>query len=608
VTSTAAGVTAQLARAGALLDEGKLSEAEGACLAVLSSEPANPAATHLLGLIRARGGDASAGEELIRRSIEFSPDDPNLRLNLATFLRRHGRLADATRAYRRVLQLDPGQLAARHGLALSLEGLGRVAEAEAECRALLAASPRHARGWSALGAILTRRSRLPEAESAYRRAITLNPRLGPAHQQLGALLVRLDRAEEALAQLARSQSLGVRGFDVWLARARALVQLGRVTEAERDFAQAVKLAPRHAQAQLELARLRQTAGDTDFARSLVAAVREAPEDFGLRAKLTALLTRTGRAAVAEELLREELGRAGPQPRLRLLLSQVLREGERLAEAETHALEAAAALPEDPVAVENLVSILLSRGRPQEALAFIRTQRTSQPLSQRWLAWETTAARLLGQDSYREWSDYARLVRCYPLEPPAGSASMAALNAALIQTLARRHHAGVDPLAETVRCGSQSSHNLVADPDPAIQAVLSACARAMDQYTADLDCDARHPFTARNPGRAVMTEAWSVHLGRDGHHVNHYHDRAWISSAYYAAVPEESEDAALRSGWLKFGEPRFPTPGATAELYLRPVAGMLVLFPSYLWHGTNPLHGTEPRIALAFDAVPPGADG
>jgi Flp pilus assembly protein TadD len=604
--STAAEVTAQLARAGALLEEGKLSEAEGACLAVLSREPANPAATHLLGLIRARGGDALAGEQLIRRSIEFSPDDPDLRLNFATFLRRHGRLADAARAYRRVLQLDPERLAARHGLALSLEGLGRVAEAEAECRALLAASPRDARGWSALGAILTRRSRLAEAESAYRRALALNPRVGPAHQQLGALLVRMDRAEEALRELGSSQSLGVQGLELCLARARAYLQLGRVTEAERDFEQAVKLAPRHVPAQLELARLRQSCGDGEFARSLIAAVRQVPEDFELRSKLTALLARTGRAAVAEELLREQLERADPQPQLRLLLSQVLREGERLAEAETHALEAAAALPEDPEAVENLVSILLSRGRPQEALAFIRTQRTSQPLSQRWLAWETTAARLLGQDSYREWSDYTRLVRCYPLEPPAGFASMAELNAALIRSLATRHHAGVQPLAETVRCGSQSLHNLVADPDPAIQAVFTACARALAEYTGELGGDARHPFTARNPGKAVMTDAWSVQLGRDGHHVNHYHDHGWISSAYYVAVPEESDDAALRSGWLKFGEPRFPTPGATAELHLRPVAGMLVLFPSYLWHGTNPIHGLQPRVALAFDAVPDGA--
>ena len=606
MTSTAAAVTAQLARAGALLDEGKLREAEGACLAVLSSEPANPAATHLLGLIRARSGDAAAGEELIRRSIEFSPHDPSLRLNLATFLRRHGRFADAVRAYRRVLQLDPGQLAARHGLALSLEGLGRVAEAEAECRALLAISPQDARGWSALGLILTRRSRLPEAESAYRRALALNPRLGPAHQQLGAVLARMDRAEEALGQLARAQSLGVRGFDLSLARARALAQLGRLAEAERDYAHAVKLAPRHAQAQLELARLRQTGGDAEFARSLIAAVRQAPEDFELRAKLTALLTRTGHAAIAEQMLREELERAEPQPRLRLLLSQVLRETERLAEAETHALEAAAALPDDPAAVENVVSILLSRSRPQEALPFVQAQRMSQPLSQRWLAWEATAARALGQDSYREWFDYARLVRCYPLEPPAGFASMAALNAALIQALVARHRIAVLPLAQSVRNGSQTAHNLVADPEPAIQAVLAACAPALAQYTGALGCDARHPFTARNRASAVIAEAWSVQLGRDGYHVNHYHDHGWISSAYYVAVPEESDDAALRSGWLKFGEPRFPVPDATPELHVRPVAGMLVLFPSYLWHGTNPIHGIQPRIALAFDAVPPGA--
>ncbi len=605
MSGTAAEVTAQLARAGTLLDEGKLREAEGACLAVLSSQPANPAATHLLGLIRARGGDAAAAEQLIRRSIEFSPDDPNLRLNFATFLRRHGRLADATRAYRRVLQLDPGQLAARHGLALSLEGLGRGAEAEAECRALLAASPREARGWSALGSILMRQNRLAEAESAYRQALALNPRLGPAHQQLGALLARLDRAEEALAALGRSQSLGVRGFDLSLARARALVQLGRGQEAEREFAQAVRLSPRHVPAQLELARLRQARGDQDFARALIAAVRQAPEDFELRANLTALLTRTGGAEVAEQLLREELGRSGPLPPLRLLLSQVLREREQLAEAETHALEAAAALPEDAAAVENLVSILLSRSRPQEALAFIGMQRARQPLSQRWLAWEATAARLLGQDSYREWFDYARLVRCYPLEPPAGFASVAALNTALLGVLAARHRAGTQPLAETARFGSQTAHNLGADQEPAIRAVLAACGQALADYTGSLGCDARHPFTARNVGGAQIAGAWSVLLGRDGYHVNHYHDYGWISSAYYVAVPQESDDTALRSGWLKFGEPRFPVPGATAELYVRPVPGMLVLFPSYLWHGTNPIHATQPRVALAFDAVPTG---
>lgn len=54
-----------------------------------------------------------------------------------------------------------------------------------------------------------------------------------------------------------------------------------------------------------------------------------------------------------------------------------------------------------------------------------------------------------------------------------------------------------------------------------------------------------------------------------------------------------------SGWIKFGETRYPVPGGVVQ----PRAGRLLLFPSYMWHGTNPIHGSEPRTAIAFDAVP-----
>jgi hypothetical protein len=28
-----------------------------------------------------------------------------------------------------------------------------------------------------------------------------------------------------------------------------------------------------------------------------------------------------------------------------------------------------------------------------------------------------------------------------------------------------------------------------------------------------------------------------------------------------------------------------------------------LFPSYMWHGTNPIHGPQVRTTIAFDALP-----
>lgn len=602
---TAAELDTQLTQASASLHRGELARAESMCHTVLAAAPNNAAALHLLGLVRARGGDARGGEELLRRSVELDPADTRLRLNLATFLRRAGRLEEAERVYRRVLQLAPGERGARHGLVLTLDGLGRAREAEIQCRTLVDSDRASPDGWAALGLVLANQNRLLEAEGAYRQALALNPGNAPLYRRLGALLAQLERAEEALAALTRAQSLGGRGFELELSRGRSLSQLGRLEDAERAYAAAVALRPRHADAQLHLARVRQALGDPDFSRALAAAVLEARDDLSLQEALAVLLVSAGRGDVAERLLREELQRAGPVPRLRYLLSRVMREGERLAEAETEALEAAAALPDDPGVIENLVSILLSRGRPAEALAFIRTQRARMPRAQGWIAYEATAARLLGQPLYGELCDYQHLVRCYELQPPAGFASMAELNTALLGVLAARYRASTYPLGESLRSGRVTTRNLVTDPDPAIRALLRSFEEPLRAYLGALGRSAAHPLSARNPGGAQIASAWSVQLGRGGHHVNHFHNQGWISSAYYVGVPEEAGDAELKSGWLRLGEPRFPTPGAGVGCVVQPHAGQLVLFPSYLWHGTSPIHGSEPRTAVSFDAVPAG---
>jgi Flp pilus assembly protein TadD len=600
---TAAEVDTQLTQASASLGRGELAQAESICRTVLAASPNSAAALHLLGLVRARGGDRQGGEELLRRSVELDPADPRLRLNFATFLRRAGRLEEAERVYRRVLQLAPGERGARHGLVLTLDNLGRAREAEIQCRTLVDSDRANPEGWAVLGFVLANQNRLLEAEAAYRQALALNPGNAPLHRRLGTLLAQLERAEEALAALIRAQSLGARGFELEFSRGRALGQLGRLEEAELAYAAAVSLRPRHADAQLHLARVRQARGDGDFSRSLAAAVLEARDDLNLQEALAALLLNAGRGDVAERLLREELERAGPVPRLRYLLSRVMREGENLAAAETEALEAAAALPDDAGVIENLVSILLSRERPAEALAFIRTQRARTPLAQGWIAYEALAARLFGQPLYAELYDYTRLVRCYELEPPLGYASMAELNAALLKVLAPRYRANTYPLGESLRNGRVTTRNLMTDPDPVIRAMLRSFDEPLRAYLAALGRGAEHPFSARNQGAVQIATAWSVQLARGGFHVNHFHNQGWISSAYFVQVPEETRDPELKSGWLKLGEPRFPTPGAGAGCVVQPHAGQLVLFPSYMWHGTNPIRGSQPRTAVSFDAVP-----
>jgi hypothetical protein len=94
------------------------------------------------------------------------------------------------------------------------------------------------------------------------------------------------------------------------------------------------------------------------------------------------------------------------------------------------------------------------------------------------------------------------------------------------------------------------------------------------------------------------------LRNDGFHHNHVHPRGWISSACYVALPDGMYDPESREGVLTFGEPGIlTTPALPAEHEVRPEAGMLVLFPSYFWHGTVPISGTQTRLTVAFDAVP-----
>lgn len=590
-------------RASSFLREGKLAQAESLCRNLLSRVPRSAAATHLLGLIRKEAGDNEGGERLMLQSIALEPGRGEFRANLANLQRKLGRLRDAERSYRESLACDASNAAAQLGLARTLNDLGEHASAEEQCRSLVAARPRDPQAWSALAMALRDQQKLGEAEAAYRKAIEVDAGHGPAWHNLGSVLSRMERAEEALEALDGAQARGVQGFELAFNRARTLLQLYRIDEAEREFAQAVALNPLHPDAQINLARLRFMRRDPDFARDIVSAAAKHPRDASLQVLQALVLRRAGNHARAESLLRDAIARLGPSPAMRACLAEGLHETGQLAEAQPEALAAAEATPKDPGTAQTLVAIMLARGRAAEALPFIRRQREWLPADQGWIAYEATAARLLGLPLYGELYDYDRLVRTYELEAPPGWSSMRELNAALLEALTRRHQFATHPLDQSLRNGSQTARNLTTESDPAIRGILQAFEPAIEDFRQAIGTDPAHALSVRNRSGARITGAWSVQLRREGFHVNHFHPEGWISSAYYVGVPEEVRDPELRSGWIKFGEPRFPVPGATAERFVQPAPGRLVLFPSYMWHGTNPIQGAEPRTTIAFDASP-----
>ena len=158
------------------------------------------------------------------------------------------------------------------------------------------------------------------------------------------------------------------------------------------------------------------------------------------------------------------------------------------------------------------------------------------------------------------------------------------------------------LDQSVRGGSQTDGPLLRRIEPGIEALRTKLERAVERYIGQLPpVDPSHPMLRhRRDERVRFAGSWSVRLTGAGHHSNHVHPQGWISSAYYVSLPAAIDNG--QQGWIKFGEPRWPTPGCGIEKVIQPRAGRLVLFPSYMWHGTIPFDAGE-RMTAPFDVVP-----
>jgi Flp pilus assembly protein TadD len=499
-------------------------------------------------------------------------------------------------------QPSPGR-EGRLTLARLANELGQHALAATHARLLTEVDPRDSEAWSALGTAEFGLRHPRGALEALRRAVDISPAYGPARANLAAVLADQEHAEEVLAHANEARRLGVKPRGIALVEARALIQLDRFDEAERLLLKLLGSDAQDVGAHELLLQLRQLRGDDDPLEALRTAAQTSTAQPRLRLALANAARRLGAAPEAERILRELLRSLGPDPTLLTSLATVLQETGSKEEALQVARGAFAHLPDDPTVAENFVVAALACGAREEALPVVEKFRVRASRDQRWITYRLDIARLRGESAFAAWYDPARVVTVLDLPAPAGFASLAEFHAALTPALMARHRSSSHPLDQSLRQGTQTSRNLLLNSGPYISALLNSFRAALAEFQSRIGREAAHPVSARNLSPAQIVGCWSVRLRRGGHHVNHIHPQGWLSSAYYVSIPPEVDDVTSRPGWLKFGEPRFAIPGLATLLHVQPKPGRLVLFPSYLWHGTEALRDDAPRLSVAFDAVP-----
>jgi hypothetical protein len=186
------------------------------------------------------------------------------------------------------------------------------------------------------------------------------------------------------------------------------------------------------------------------------------------------------------------------------------------------------------------------------------------------------------------------------ELPLGGAELDDIGA----TLRSLHSARSQPIGQSVRGGTQTAGQLFLRTEPQIRLLMNALGEAIRQFFERLPpTDPRHPMLKYRDQPIGFGPSWSVRLTRGGFHAAHFHPGGILSSACYISLPDAIVDDDEKSGWLEIGR---PPPELAIDLpplaSFEPKAGRLVLFPSFLFHGTRPFAGGE-RLTVAFDLVP-----
>jgi tetratricopeptide (TPR) repeat protein len=597
-------------RISGLLQSGQYRAAHAQLESLVAANPGYVEGLRLLAGAKQALGETSQAESLLRRALEIDPLAAPTLTTLAEVLLLSGRSADALPLLQRAIRGTPPYpraafLLARHYLntgqaALALEvatpwcdsgradfdlsalqvaayaALGRQGEAVETCRRLSAQAPESAVTSHALAVALNAAQQPQEAERVARQTLSRTQPTAALHYTHARSLLALERFEEAEAALRECVRLDPRRADAHDRLAELVwMRSGDIAEATRSLDRALEVAPHDDALRGTKAALLQGAGDARGAFACLAASAARPEAH------PSVLIRAGLAALDFD------------PATALTLAErVLR-----------------AVPGNYTARKLLCAAYLGVGEGARALAESATLLTGSPDDQYLIAMQTTALRLLNDPRYESFCDYGRMVFSAFLETPAGWPDLASFLTDLASHLEPLHNPhGHRLLYQSLRGGTETTRDIARSEDPVIQALFRAFAEPIARYRDQIG-QGDDALRRRNRGAARFNGGWSVRLRSAGYHTSHVHPRGWISSACYIQLPDSMQAGHAAEGILSFGAPGMLTsPALPAELSVRPAVGLLVLFPSYFWHGTLPFHSDQPRLTVAFDAVPDAGTG
>jgi tetratricopeptide (TPR) repeat protein len=222
---------------------GRLSEAERIYRQILATDPNNPVALHLLGVIAHRVGNHSVAVDLISKALVIKSDYIEAYINLGNVLKDFGRLEEAISNYQKALAINQNLPGVHYNLGNTLQEFDKLDEAVVSYRKALAIKPDYAEAHNNLGNALKQRGDLDEAVISCRKALAIKPDYIEAHINLGNALQKQNKQDEAVTCYQKAIAIQPDFSGAHYNLGNVLQELGELDEAVTSYQKALAIKP-----------------------------------------------------------------------------------------------------------------------------------------------------------------------------------------------------------------------------------------------------------------------------------------------------------------------------------------------------------------------------
>lgn len=189
----------RLEQAVMLHNQGELAEAGKIYRTILTQEPDNPDALHLLGLIALHDQNFDTALEYVNLAITIDPEAPSFRVSLGKIHEHTGEFTQALAAYQQATELQPPHPDGWFFAGNLQKNMDRTEDAIASYLQVLKLNPNHAATLNNLGNIYRDAGRFTEAIACYRKGQQASPSLAELHVNMGNAYKDMNKPQEAVA-------------------------------------------------------------------------------------------------------------------------------------------------------------------------------------------------------------------------------------------------------------------------------------------------------------------------------------------------------------------------------------------------------------------------